>query len=415
VNDNDKKLKTGSDPRTLPDYAALRDELAKLSHPARPDVDWQHVEQLSLSLFRQNGIELQTLTWYTLARTRLAGISGLNEGLALLEALLTHQWATLWPQPVHARMEILSGFSQRLQAALRALTLHYTDLPLVYQAERHLAALRDVLQRMELKNASKVGELCTFMHNAATRLENVDGVSQDNAPIVLPAISAITAHTEAQTAPKPLVYVVREEPAAPHIVPERVVPDKKPQPWFGFAAGMLTMLLIGAAGLWGWQRIYPVETGPLPAIANEASLSELGKLSPLWLQNYGFTLAASATPAQSEHLKVQWQQYISDNALSQEALSGWHQGMAGLQDLTQRLNALDERKGKYLTGSELKSMVFAITQNFSRTKPVEEQLYLLSQIEAGTRLPTGQVLQLEMQINQLLNRYSLIKQQIESL
>ncbi|EJL1096684.1 hypothetical protein PNO76_004243 [Escherichia coli] len=32
------KLKTGGDPRSLPDYAALRDEISKLTHPARPDV-----------------------------------------------------------------------------------------------------------------------------------------------------------------------------------------------------------------------------------------------------------------------------------------------------------------------------------------------------------------------------------------
>jgi type VI secretion system protein VasL len=46
------QINTGGDPRALPDYALLRDELAKLSHPARPDVDWSRVEQLSLSLFR---------------------------------------------------------------------------------------------------------------------------------------------------------------------------------------------------------------------------------------------------------------------------------------------------------------------------------------------------------------------------
>jgi type VI secretion system protein VasL len=36
-------LKTGGAPRTLPDYAALHDELSKLTHPARPDVNWQYV------------------------------------------------------------------------------------------------------------------------------------------------------------------------------------------------------------------------------------------------------------------------------------------------------------------------------------------------------------------------------------
>lgn len=67
-------LKTGGDPRTLPDYAALRDELSKLTHPARPDVNWQYVQRLCLSIFEQNGVELQTAAWYTLARTHLSGL-----------------------------------------------------------------------------------------------------------------------------------------------------------------------------------------------------------------------------------------------------------------------------------------------------------------------------------------------------
>ena len=41
----DRYLKTGNDPRTLADYAALRDELSKLSHPARPDVNWHYAEK----------------------------------------------------------------------------------------------------------------------------------------------------------------------------------------------------------------------------------------------------------------------------------------------------------------------------------------------------------------------------------
>jgi type VI secretion system protein VasL len=39
----------------------------------------------------------------------------------MLEALISHQWGALWPQPVHARMEILSGLSQRLQQRMRTL------------------------------------------------------------------------------------------------------------------------------------------------------------------------------------------------------------------------------------------------------------------------------------------------------
>lgn len=144
---------------------------------------------------------------------------------------------------------------------------------------------------------------------------------------------------------------------------------------------MLTMLVLGAGALWGWHKIAPVPESPIPVEVNEASLAALEQLSPLWRQNYGFALAgrAGAGTAEADELAAQWQRYITGNALPVEDLSGWHQGMEGLQDLTRHLNTLDERKGKYLTGSELKSMVFTITQHFSRTKPVEEQLYLLSQ------------------------------------
>ena len=168
------KIKTGGDPRTLPDYAALRDELSKLSHPARPDVNWQYAEKLCLSLFEQNSVELQTAAWYTLARTQLAGLSGLNEGLAILEALISHQWGALWPQPVHARIEILSGLSQRLQQRMRTLLLNYSDLSQLYRAEQLLTGLCVVLQRLELKHLSQFDALRTLMHNHAARLENCD-------------------------------------------------------------------------------------------------------------------------------------------------------------------------------------------------------------------------------------------------
>jgi len=36
---------------------------------------------------------------------------GLNEGLAILEALISRQWPGLWPQPVHAREVVFFGFT----------------------------------------------------------------------------------------------------------------------------------------------------------------------------------------------------------------------------------------------------------------------------------------------------------------
>jgi type VI secretion system protein VasL len=47
-------------------------------------------------------------------------------------------------------------------------------------------------------------------------------------------------------------------------------------------------------------------------------------------------------------------------ALPVDAMNSWYQGMM-LQQLSHRLSSLDEQKGKYITVSELKSVVFDYT------------------------------------------------------
>lgn len=48
-----------------------------------------------------------------------------------------------------------------------------------------------------------------------------------------------------------------------------------------------------------------------------------------------------------------------------ENLKGWHQGMIKLQQQSDRLNGLDEQKGKYVMVLKLKSVVFSIMQSFN--------------------------------------------------
>lgn len=444
-----RKIKTGTDPRTLPDYAALRDELAKLSHPARPDVNWHYVEKLCLSLFEQNGVELQTAAWYTLARTQRAGLLGLNEGLAILEALMSHHWGALWPQPVHARMEILSGLSQRIQQLMRTLPLNYSDLSQLYHAEQQLNSLGAVLQRLELKHLSQFDTLQTLMHNSAVRLENSDGVSDSNVAqpgIVLPATvmnsmgaSGIPMAEKnepenrvkwvyvAQPEQQPNVDVLTEKPAA----------EKN---WKLFAAGMVTMLAISVATVWGWQYLHrpdPLQTqlvaslAPFPSVlsgeqleivhqqtlepknvlnSTQQQLTRLQSFPPDWPLAYGQQLVhqlQTLKPASSatQQLAQAWQQQLTAAALPAEAMNGWFQGMEQLRQLSQKLNGLDEKRGKYMTVSELKSVVYSTTQEFSRTVPIEEQLRRYAASPSDIQLR-----QLEMTLDQLQKRYFLLKQ-----
>ncbi|HBC6262475.1 MULTISPECIES: VasL domain-containing protein [Citrobacter] len=449
-----RKIKTGGDPRTLSDYTALRDELSKLTHPARPDVNWRYAEKLCLSLFEQNGVELQTAAWYTLARTQLAGLFGLNEGLTILEALISHQWGALWPQPVHARMEILSSLSQRLQQRMRSLPLNYSDLSQLYRAEQLLTALGVVLQRLELKHLSQLDTLRTQMHNSAVRLENSDNTTSTGPNIqlgvVLPAtvMNGATASTRdfaggpdedtSESAVK-WVYVAQPEPQ-PNVEVLAVVPTPLKK-WKSFAAGMCTMLVVSVAAVWGRQHFHqpdPLQTQlaaslaplaatltpeqldmlrqqvPLPQdfiTQTQQQLARLDKLPPDWNIAYSRKLIKQAQalwPEQAKPLTQQWQQQVNVSALSTDAMNGWHEGMLKLQELTTQLNTLDRQKGKYITVSELKSQVFAATQAFSKTVPVEEQLRQMSIRENSEMIPSAQKIQTELRLKQLITSYSTV-------
>jgi len=427
----ERYLKTGGDPRAVADYAALRDEMSKLTHPARPDVDWPYAEKLCLSLFEHNGVELQTAAWYTLVRTQRAGMYGLNEGLAILAALVSRQWENLWPRPVNARMEILRSLSKRLQQVMRTLPLTRSDQSQLYQVEAHLKALEKVLQRLELMHVSQLDALLTQLHNAAVRLENSAHETVETEETVIPD-TAIDPPDRTKW-----VYVAQRD------IDAVSAPSQPTKPWMSFAAGMLTMLVVPGAAVWGWQAMHqpdPVQAqftaslAPLSVTLSPAQLqamqnnplsaetglsqtaqqlARLAQLKPDWVVSYGGQLVQQALtlwPEQAKPLALQWQQQIAAQALPSENLSGWYQGMTRLQQLANELNALDEKRGKYMTVSELKSQVFAITQSFNRAVPVEEQLRQLSAVNDEQPWPVAQQNLAELHLQQLIARYALLKQ-----
>ncbi|MDS1915922.1 VasL domain-containing protein [Enterobacter asburiae] len=451
-----RKIKTGGDPRSLPDYAALRDELSKLTHPARPDVNWRYAEKLCLSLFEQNGVELQTAAWYTLARTQLAGLYGLNEGLTILEALISHQWGALWPQPVHARMEILSSLSQRLQQRMRSLPLNYSDLSQLYRAEQLLTTLGEVLQRLELKHLSHLDTLRTLMHNSAVRLENSDGITSTGSSIqpgiVLPAtvMNDATASTRdfaggpdedtSESAVK-WVYVAQpEQQSNVEVLSTMPAPVKK---WKSFVAGMFTMLVISIVSAWSWHFLHrpdPLKTqlaaslAPFPApltseqlgmlrqqtslpqdliTQTQHQLARLDKLPPDWDIAYSRKLIEQVQilwPDQAKTLVQQWQQQINISVLPVDKTNGWHDGMTQLQALADKLNALDGQKGKYITVSELKSQVFGMLTSFRQTVPVEEQLRQLKLLPEDSLQRQQQIQQAEQHLRAQISTLAQEKQ-----
>jgi type VI secretion system protein VasL len=143
----------------------------------------------------------------------------------------------------------------------------------------------------------------------------------------------------------------------------------------------------------------------------QQQLARLDKLPPDWNISYSLQLKQLQTlwPEEAKPLTVAAAKFNAA-ALPVDAMNSWYQGMMTLQQLSHRLSSLDEQKGKYITVSELKSVVFSTIQSFNQTIPAEEQLRRLSQHPAGDALPEAEKTQLELRLKQLATRYAQIKQ-----
>ncbi len=455
----ERHLKTGSDPCHFAEFSALRDEIGKLHHPARPDVDWGRVEQLCLALFRQNGVELQTTVDFTLARTHIAGLAGLCEGLELLAGLLSHQWSALWPPQTHARVALLAWLSDRLQQVWRTMTLCYGDLAQVYRAEQALEQLCTQLQTLELKHLSKLDGVRLMLHNAALRLESAEAAVETPARLSIPVRHAGISEPQLPPQPAlsstvssaPLVYIVNEP--APALVQVELSPPSPPPPrWkagHGFVAGLSLMALLMAGGFTIWQSLSSdplreallANVSPLPTPlaaksidelkqqtsdaalgrltepvlqASGSQLEQLAILPPLWAQMRGDGVLSQAQqlwPASQEvkRLSALWQQQREAGAAPLVELKHYALAQERLRQLAERLNGLDEKKGRYMTVSELKTVVFAIQQPLAKTLPLEELLRQYQvQSESGQTPPSALCQQIDSRFSQLLNRYALL-------
>lgn len=315
-------------------------------------------------------------------------------------------------------MDILGTLSKRLRQLLRSRSPACDDISQLHQAEEYLLVLDAALQRLELTPVSQLDTLRTHIHSAAARLNREP--SCDKAVIAPVESSHPVSDTPGEvTGCVESTYVPEPEP-----LPEYLPPAKH---WKPFAAGMATMLVLAGTLAWGWETMRqpdPVQEQIAttlsadrrqPPQSPEAVIrqtQQLLQLKPDWALSYGDSLVQQSLmqwPEQGKALVQQWQQQKAAIALAPENLTGWHQGMTQLEQLANRLNALDQQKGKYMTVSELKSAVFAIMQSLNRTVPVEEQLRQLSELPAEQDSNAVRQRQVEQHLQQLIASWAALK------
>lgn len=433
MNDNllTQTIVTGSDPRGLPEFSAIREEINKASHPSQPELNWSLVESLALAIFKASGVDLHSASYYTLARTRTQGLAGFCEGAELLAAMISHEWDTFWPQNGTARTEMLDWFNTRTGSILRQqLSFTEADLPLLYRTERALQLICDKLQQVELKRQPRVENLLYFVQNTRKRLEPRPRNSMDS---------------QAKTTVRTLVYAPESAVAATSTTAEIVpplpdLPEMKvevhprvagnvPHPGMkGFAAGAVCTAIIAAA-LWWWQ-VYPMQqqlarvndTAQGAATVWLASpdlnsygqrLQQLPDASPLQLLETGMQMVRTAdsrwpNSLQQQQATAQWNETLKIRAQNSPQMTGWQQTRQDLRTFAELLVQREQAKEGF-TLSYIKTVVYQAERTLNQETPLES---LLTQYqEAQAKGQTTGVL--EKQINErldgVLSRWLLLK------
>ncbi|UWM63544.1 VasL domain-containing protein [Enterobacter sp. CP102] len=429
---------SGSDPRGLPEFSALREEINKSSHPSQPDLNWKLVESLALAIFKANGVDLHTATYYTLARTRTHGLAGFCEGVELLAAMISHDWDKFWPQDESARTGMLDWLNTRTGNILRQqLSFSDADLPLLYRTERALQLICDKLQQVELKRQPHVENLLYFVQNTRKRLEpqpksSVGTPSQATVRTLIYAPESTRPVTEENRLPLPELPEMKVE--VHHGTTENTASAASAasgRNCKGFMAGVACTTAVAAA-LWWWQ-VYPMQQ-QLAQVKDTAQgaatiwlaspelksygqrLQQLPDASPLQLLETGMQMMRTADSRWPESLQqqqatTQWNEILKTRAQSSPQMRGLQQARQNLRDFADLMMQRETEKQGF-TLSYIKTVTWQAERLLNQETPLESLLTQYQDARVQGRNTEALGKQINEQLNGALSRWLLLKNNI---
>ena len=239
----DVTLRLGRDPHAFAEFDRLRDELNKLNHPARPDVNWEEVEHLCTALLQRNGADFQTMACLALARSHRFGVAGALEGVALLDDVVRLHGARAWPSGSEARLAIFTWLFTQLQVLLRATDFKANDLPLVVELEGALGKFHERLDRQLLLPVVTLHSLRHLLRSTVQRRQRQ---------------MLATSTPSMRDAVLPMFFQ----------------PEASRRPRFPVVAGVLCIVaLVALGGLWIGQRSGYELSGAFPSAAAPPEVS----------------------------------------------------------------------------------------------------------------------------------------------
>lgn len=425
-------IKIAGSPLDIPEFIALKAEFNKLNHPSQPEISWTLIGSLSLTLFKTHGIDLQSGTYYTLARLHLDGLNGFTEGCELLANIVVSQWDNLWPTQPNHRYEVLNWFNTKASALLRQLTFSPVDLRLIYRSERALQLIINQLAHTDWPKLPKLENLLWFFQNVAKTLEqNTKNSTQNssNNTIKIPPIVYISASDKPKenNISNPITEVILSNDPP---IEKKPMSAKK-----GFFIGLLSsstiFITVGTVLYLPMQKeLSAITAQPEGAItqwlyqpnissyANNLFLME--KQSPIFTLRKSeqmLDVAKKLWPnnADQSYATRQWQNILTTRLENAPIDSSWSDTNKLIQQLSDRIVQQERNRGSF-TLSYLKTAIYEIQKSHNKSIPIENKLYAFSQ-EINKEQPISPALinNLDTDINGLLARYYLLQKEAEEL
>jgi type VI secretion system protein VasL len=433
-------IKMGGDPSHFDEFETIKSEINKLNHPKQPTVDWVLIENNALILFEKNGIDLLSISYYTLARYHRYGLSGFVEGCELLASLICHQWDELWPTNPVFRVDTLNWFNSRLGSLIRQQDFTIKDMTLLQRACDALKGIVDKLDQVPLEKSSLIDNLFFYIENKIKTLEKKQATFSKKDPkqsaktILLYLPETSNEQNSLNKKVKQDQYQTDEIAEIDPNISTKVsleYHDKKRFSWWSFALGvtLTSVCSFGVMEFFARQHAQMLDLmGPnlswfdrdsfkqpnISLIDNEKTrsfilthyekqLRDISSLSPISSYYYTNNLLENVQRLWPEEKKYEqlanyWQNQLQANTAYKINTSNYHNAKMQLQALINKVdNAISE--DRYITISHLRTMLDNIQKELDSESPIEE---VLRQIEERLKNRKEVTAELKQKFNQQL-------------
>lgn len=215
-------MKLGKSPSELTEFMQVKEQINYLNRQDRM-TDWKLVKSLSEKLLLDNGTDLQTLVYLTVADYKIKpDFYQLTKNIELVAIALFSYWDDIWPQDITARVNLLNWLNRQLSEPLRASFSDKKDIKDCYSLVNSLSLITSTLKN-KANQTSTLLYLLGFVNDAIS----VDTKSNLERPIDNFSIAPLPEKEKSPA--KSRIETIKEDNAPPNIEHSEVLNIRKNQ------------------------------------------------------------------------------------------------------------------------------------------------------------------------------------------